>query len=130
MAQTSVFEQGIDRFQETFKDVDRQVQRVRRELARRRRSLEREIQKRRADLEKLAGRQVRRLRTELRRSPAFRRAESLQAGARQRLERQIDQVRSAIPVASRGDVESLERKIAGLTRRVRQLEKSNGIAES
>ena len=130
MAQANVFEQGFDRFQATVRDVDRQVQRVRRELGKRRRSLERELKRRRTDLEKRATRQLRRLRTELRRNATFRRAETLQAETRERIEQQIDQVLSSIPVASKSDVEGLEKRIARLTRRVRDLEKTNGIAES
>jgi polyhydroxyalkanoate synthesis regulator phasin len=39
-------------------------------------------------------------------------------------------VLSSIPVASKSDVEGLEKRIARLTRRVRDLEKTNGVAES
>jgi polyhydroxyalkanoate synthesis regulator phasin len=130
MAQANVFEQGFDRFQATFRDVDRQVQRVRRELGKRRRTIERDLKRRRTDLEKRATRQLRRMRSELRRNSTYRRAETLQAETRERIEQQIDQVFSSIPVASKSDVEGLEKRIARLTRRVRDLEKTNGVAES
>lgn len=130
MAQTNVFEQGFDRFQATVRDMDRHVQRVRRELGKRRRSLERELKRRRTDLEKRAVRRIRQLRSELRRNPAYRRAESLQAETRERIEHQIESVLSSIPVASKSEVEGLEKRVARLTRRVRELEKTNGVAES
>jgi polyhydroxyalkanoate synthesis regulator phasin len=130
MAQANVFEQGFDRFQSTFRDVDRQVQKVRRELGKRRRTVERELKRRRTDIEKRATRQLRRVRSELRRNATFRRAETLQAETRERIEQQLDQVLSSIPVASKSDVEGLEKRIARLTRRVRDLEKTNGVAEA
>ncbi|MEN8181740.1 MAG: hypothetical protein ABFS46_04295 [Myxococcota bacterium] len=129
MAQANVFEQGFDRFQETVKDVDKQVQRVRRELVKRRRTVEKELRRRRTDIEKRATRRIRQLRSELRRNSTFRRAETLQAETRERIEQQIDQVLSRVPVASKSDVEGLEKRIARLTRRVRDLEKTNGVAE-
>jgi ABC-type transporter Mla subunit MlaD len=130
MAQASVFDQGIDRVQSTLKDLDREMQRVRRELSKRRRSLTRDLRSRRQSLERRAERQLRRLRTELRRNPAYKRAEALQADARRRVERQVDQLLGAFPLASKNEIESLERKVTRLTRRVRELEKTNGIAES
>ncbi len=130
MAQANVIEQGFDRFQATFRDVDRQVQRVRRELGKRRRTIERGLKRRRTDLEKRATRQLRRVRSELRRNSTYRRAETLQAETRERIDRQIDQVLSSIPVASKSEVEGLEKRIARLTRRVRDLEKTNGVAEA
>ena len=130
MAQANVLEQGFDRFQATFRDVDRQVQRVRRELGKRRRTIERGLKRRRTDLEKRATRQLRRVRSELRRNSTYRRAETLQAETRERIDRQIDQVLSSIPVASKSEVEGLEKRIARLTRRVRDLEKTNGVAEA
>ena len=130
MAQANVLEQGFDRFQATFRDVDRQVQRVRRELGKRRRTIERGLKRRRTDLEKRATRQLRRVHSELRRNSTYRRAETLQAETRERIDRQIDQVLSSIPVASKSEVEGLEKRIARLTRRVRDLEKTNGVAEA
>jgi hypothetical protein len=130
MAQASVFEQGLDRFQETVKDLDHEVQKVRKQLVKRRRSLEKELRTRRQRLERRAERQVRRIRTELRRNSAYRRVEDFQADARKRIGDQIDQVFSAIPIASRGDIASLDRKVARLTRRVRELEKTNGSSEA
>ena len=130
MAQASVFEQGLDRFQATIKDLDREVQRARRELGRRRRGIEKELRSRRQTLERRAEKQIRRLRTELRRYPAYKRAEAFQSDARKRVEGGIDQIMDLIPVASKNEVETLERKIARLSRRVRELEKSNGVAES
>jgi hypothetical protein len=127
MATPSVFEQGFDRFQTTMKDIDREVQRVRRELGRRRRTIEKGLRTRRHDIERRAERQIRRLRTELRRFPVYKRAESLQSDVRSRVERQIDQILAAFPLASRGDVESLDRKVARLQKRVNALE--NGEVE-
>ena len=127
MAQPSVFEQGFDRFQTTMKDLDREVQRVRRELGRRRRTIEKGLRTRRVDIERRAERQIRKLRTELRRLPVYKRDETLQSDVRSRVERQIDQILAAFPLAYRGDVESLDRKVARLQKRVNALE--NGESE-
>ncbi len=127
MAQPSVFEQGFDRFQTTMKDIDREVQRVRRELVRRRRTIERELRTRRLDIERRAERQIRRFRTELRRFPVYKRAEALQSDVRSRVEQQIDQILSAFPLASKSEMESIDRKVARLQKRVNALE--NGEAD-
>ena len=41
---------------------------------------------------------------------------------RSRVERQIDQILGAFPLASKGEVESLDRKVARLQKRVNALE--------
>lgn len=101
---------AIDRLSEALRGLDDHVQDLRGRVSDRRRRLEGELRKRAGHLE-----------TQVRKSPLYRRAER----ARRDLESQIDRVRAGVydaaGIASKTEVEKLNRKLNSISRRLNEL---------
>lgn len=128
--QTSVVQEGFDRVQTAVRRMDREFRKLQRELESRRKRLEKQITTNSRRWNKQAQKQVQKLRTELRKQPLLRRAEELTEDATRQLGRQWSAVLDAFPIVTKREVERIDRKIAQLNRKVRELEKtrSNGAA--
>ncbi len=117
MAQNvSVIEAGIDQIQEAMRLVDRRFRRLQRDLTTRRRRLERQVASRRRALERTARRQV----TRLRKVGLVQRAEAL----REEAGRQVGQIFESLPLATKGELRRIDRKVSALNRKVRELERA------
>ena len=103
---------GFDRFNEALRNLDDQFQDFRDRVGRGRRRAEGEIRKR-----------AERVRTELRKSEVFRRAEQLRKDVEEQIERGRSQIYGAFGLATKADVERLSRKVNQLTRRLNDLSK-------
>lgn len=117
---TTVIESGIDQIQAAVRGFDRRVRRLQRELTTRRRRLGRELASRRRTLERRAQREV----TRLRKQPLLRRAEELREGASRQLESGLSTLLDTLPIATKGDVRRIDRKVSQLNRKLRELERS------
>ena len=100
MPQTSDFFEDV---QTAVRRLEREGRKVLRQLARRRAQLEKDIEKRRRQL----GKETQRLRKR----------------AEQAVRKQVEPVVDALPIATKSDVKRVERKLAKVTRQVRELEK-------
>lgn len=121
--QASLLQDGVDRFNEAVRQVDREIARLQKELRTRRRSLEKQVESGRKSLERRTRREVRRLRDELEKSGLVKRAGELRAVAGDRLEQGADGVLAALGIASRQDLERLDRKLSHVNRKLKELEK-------
>ncbi len=120
--QVNFVQEGVDRFNAAFERID--GERLR---------LQKQIRARRKSFEKRTRRQVKRLRTELRRYPAVQRAERLQADVRRQIEDRVDRLHALLPIASRSDLERDNRKLARISRMQKEFEqprRGNGAARS
>ena len=118
MAQsTSLVREGLDRVRSVVKSVDKELQRAQKRLATQRRQLERRTQQ-----------QLGKTLARLRENALVQRAESLRSGATQRLEAGVGGVLAALQIASRSDVEKLDRKLSQLTRKLKEIEKTGASA--
>ncbi len=108
---------GFDRFNETLRNLDEEIQEFRERLDRGRKRVEGEFRKR-AD----------RVRTELRKSEVFRRAEQLRKDLEDQLGRGRAQIYGVFGLASKADIERLNRKINQLNRRLNELAKGSAHA--
>lgn len=126
--QTGVVQDGFDRVQTAVRRMDKEFRKLQRELEARRKRLERQLTTRSRKLNKRAQRQVQRFRTELRKQPLVKRAESLRTDAG----KQISSLFDSFPIVTKRDVDRLDRKISQLNRKIRELEKSraNGAAHA
>ncbi len=127
--QTSLMQEGVDRFREALESLD--LDRVQRQLAQRRKRIEKQLANGRRTWERRTRKQVKRLQTELRKSSLVKRVQSLQQGAARQLEERVDGVLSVLRIASRGDVDRLDRKLGQIHKKLRDLERtrrSNGEA--
>jgi len=119
VAQANLIQDGIDRVQSAFQSLDKEYRR-----------LQKTADKRRKEFEKRAEKQIRRFQTELRKSPLVKRAEGVRARvgeargeARQALADRLESVLGAMQIATRTEIEKLDRKLALLNKKVRELEK-------
>ncbi len=131
--QVSFVQEGVDRFNAAFERIDEERLRLQKQVRARRKSFEKQITSGRRDFEKRTRKQVKRLRTELRRYTVVKRAERLQADARRRIEERVDGFLGLLSIASRSDLERIDRKLDRISRKLKEIEqprRGNGAARS
>ena len=137
----SVVQEGFERVSEAYRSLDERVQRLQRDLRARRklwekqwgsgrRNLEKQVQSGRRSLE----RRTRKQWNELKRSELVKRAQSLQRDANERLESTLSGVLGLFQIASKSDLDRIDRRLGQISRKLRDLEgtrrprRSNGSA--
>ena len=85
--------------------------------------LQKEFGKRRKQFRRDTQKQVKKIRADLRTRPLVKRAESLRSDAAKQLDSGVDSVLSLLRIASRSDVEKLDRKLGQINRKLNQMEK-------
>ena len=131
--QTSFVRDGFDRVSTAFERLPDEFQRVQREIQKRRRTFERQLaggrrdlEKRTREIEKRTRRQVQRVRSELGRLPLSRRIEQLRGEAERVAVRGVDLVLGALQIASKQDLDRLDRKLGQVSRKLKEMERSKG----
>lgn len=119
MARQSVVEDGIARVRAAVGSVDREWKQVQKRAAQRRRSLEREAEKR-----------IERLAAQLQRSPLVERAQALRESAQQQIEAGVETVLGALQIASKSDLQRIDRKLSQLVKKLREMEKKEAGASA
>jgi polyhydroxyalkanoate synthesis regulator phasin len=115
MAETaSVRRNGFDRFNEALRSLDEEIQELRARVDRGRRRVEGEIRKR-AD----------RVRTEIRRTDLYRRADQIRKDIEGQVGRGRAQIYELFGIATKEDVERLNRKINQIARRLAEITKES-----
>ncbi len=120
--QVSLVQEGVDRLNDAFHSIDHEFQRVQKELTTRRRSVEKRTRK-----------ELNRLQSELKKSPLVKRAKSLRKDLTKEVEASMDSFLGLIRVASKSDVERIDKKLATLNRHLKAVEKArktNGASPS
>jgi hypothetical protein len=112
MAEANFIEEGIDRIENAFRSIEKDLKRLQKRADRRRRQFERQAEKR-----------VKQLQSDFRKNPVVKRAEDLRSDAVKTIEDQVDVLLTNLRIASHTDVHKLERKVAQLNKKVRELEK-------
>lgn len=132
--QTSRVQEGVDQIRTAVRSVDRQFRKIQRQVTTRRKALEKELTSRRKAIEKRAQREIARVQRELARQPlvkqAQKRAGSLRAEAQSRLEAGVSTFLDALPIATRGEIDRIDRKLRAIDRKLREMEKTAGHARS
>lgn len=120
MAQSqSLVEQGVDRVQGALRNVEKEFQRFQKQVVTRRRTLEKRLETRRKSLEKQARKQIK----AVRRSDVVKRAESFRSEVGEQLESGVESLLGVLQIASKSDVERIDRKLNRIARKLRDLEK-------
>jgi len=114
-----LLEEGRERFEGALKDMERDWKR-----------LQKRADQGRKQFEQRAQRQVKRIQSELRKSPLVKRAEELRKDAETRIESQIESLFGLLRIASSSEVSRLERKVDQLNRKLRELEKHRTTSHS
>lgn len=131
--QQSRSEARESRINEAVQFVDDEFQRVQKQLRARRRSLEREFATRRRTVERRTRKELKRIQSELKKNPIVMRAESVRKDVSKQVESSVDALLGMIQVASRADVQRINRKLNTLNRRLKAIEdsrKTNGSTPS
>ncbi|MAE96232.1 MAG: hypothetical protein CL910_16390 [Deltaproteobacteria bacterium] len=110
------------RRKELEKRTEKQIKKIRTEL--KKNSWFKQAEKRRKELEKRAEK----FRKDVEKSAPYQRAEEIRADATNAIEEQVDTLLENLRIASQSEISKLERKVNGLQRKVRELEKTRGKA--
>ncbi len=124
----SFVEQGVDRVQEAVRSLDKEFQRIQKQFRTRTRSLEKRLDTQRKAFEKRAQKQIRGAQKQLRglrKAPVLKRAEELGNDAARQLESGVETVLGAFQIASKADLQRVDRKISKLNKRLKEIEKAN-----
>ena len=133
MAEASIVEEGVERFREAFGSLDGEFQRVQKRIQTGRKSLEKQLKNGRRDFERQTRKQVKKLQAEARKSPVMKRARSFQSDATQTLEKGFDRVLGVFQIATRSDINRIDRKLNQINRKLKDIERarrSNGGAST
>jgi len=121
--QANLMQEGVDRINEALRSIDDEFQRVQKDLKGRRQTIEKRIQKRRKSIEKQTRKEVGRLRSEFDKNPLVRRARTLQKDVNKQVEASVDNLLGLFQIASKSDMERIDRKLSALGRRIKEIEK-------
>ena len=116
----SIVQEGVDRVRAAFGSLEDEFGRVQRRVRARRRDLEKQLRSGRKDLEK----RTRKLRSEVLSSPALKRLETLRKDVQQQVTDAADNLLRVLQIASRSDVERIDRKLSQLSRKLREIEEA------
>jgi alanyl-tRNA synthetase len=132
--QTSFVNESMDRVTSVFRTLDGELRRVQKQLQTRRKSFEKQLASGRKDIERQTRKQVKRLQTELRKNPLIKRAQNLRGEATEQIDTAVDRVLGALQIATKNDLDRIDRKLTVLTRKLKELDRGgrrgNGNAES
>jgi hypothetical protein len=123
--QASLMQEGVDRFREAFDSLD--LQRVQKELTQRRKRLEKQIASGRRQWERRTRKQVKRVQTELRKNTLLKRVQSLQKDATRQIESGVDGILGTLRIASRRDVDRIDRRLGQINRKLKDLERARRV---
>ena len=120
MAEVSIVQQGVDRFRDAVGSLEDEFQRVQKQVRARRKKLEKSLESRRKDIEK----RTRKLRRDIERSEPVKRLEALRRDAGKQLEQGVVDVLGALQIASKHDVQRIDRKISQLNKKLKEMERA------
>ncbi|HEY8155988.1 MAG TPA: hypothetical protein VII72_17800 [Myxococcota bacterium] len=121
--QTSFVNEGVERVTSVFRSLDGELRRVQKQLQTRRKSFEKQLASGRRDIEKQTRKQVKRLQTELKKNPLLKRAQTLRGEATSQIDSAVERVLGALQIATKNDLERIDRKLSVLTRKLKDLDR-------
>jgi len=126
--QTGFVQEGVDRVRETVSsiegDIEQVQKRMRREFRARSKSIEKQVATRRRRFERQTERQLKRLQAELKKNPYVKRVQDVVEDATKQIERGVDNVLDALNVASKRDLNRIDRKLNQINRKLSSIEQS------
>lgn len=126
MAQKSKRLNGANPFQSAVDSIEQEFQRWQKEFQTRSKSLEKQLEKSRRQFETQGRKQIKRFNAEVRKNPYVKRAETLRKNARREFESRMEDLLSAFQIASKGEIERVDRKLRTLAKKLAEFEKAAG----
>jgi len=131
MFENTALEDGANRVREALGSIEDELQRVQKDLKRRRTRVEKRLDTRRKQLEKRFTAQRRdlekrakKLRTRIEKNPTVKRLESTRKDARKQFSQRVQDLLETLSIASKSDVQRIDRKISQLNRKLREMEET------
>ena len=128
---------GTNPLENARDSIEHELGRIRKQFRTQGRSLEKRIEKGRKELESRRKRletrgrkQVKSLVADIRKNPVVKRAEALRKDAEKQLETGVESMLSMLQIASKGDVQKIDRKLKTLNKKLASLEKSEPAANA
>ncbi len=125
----TVSEARESRINEAVQFFDDEFQRVQKELSARRKSLEKDFATKRKTVEKRTRKELKRIQSELKKSPIVKRADAVRKDVTKQVETRVDTLLARMQIASRSDMQRINKKLTTLNRRLKAIEdsrKTNG----
>jgi len=129
--QASIVQDGIDRFRDAFGNIEDEVERVQKRFRVRRRKLEKQLESNRRDFEKRVDSQrkdfekrTKKLRTEVRKNPTYKRLDGFVKDVSKRYEEGVESLLGTLQIASKSDVQRIDRKISQLSKKLKEMERA------
>lgn len=120
MAEASIVREGVDRFRDAVGSLEDEFQRAQKQMRARRKKLEKSLDSRRKEIEK----RTRKLRSDIEKSGPVKRIEALRRDAGKQLEQGVADVLGALQIASKHDVQRIDRKISQLNKKLKEMERA------
>jgi hypothetical protein len=114
----------VDRFDTARERIDEEVQRVQKEIKTRRKRIEKQIASGRKNIEKQTRKQVKQIETDLKKNQVVQQLERVRDEAGRQVETVLETVLGALQIASKGDVNRIDRKLTKLNKRLKDIERS------
>jgi len=109
MATTTV-EDGRERIQTMFRSVEDEFEK-----------LQKKVDKQTKRFRKTTEKRVKRVRSELDKMPLYKQAQSFRKDTNKQVEKGVDQILSALNIATRTDVKKLDRKLNQINKKLKEL---------
>lgn len=129
--QENLVQESVDRFNEAVDSIGDEVEKVQKRLKTRRSRFEKELRKSRRDFEKETRKRFKRIQTEIDKNPTTKRVRRVVADAQKQIESRVELVLGTFQIASKTDVQRIDKKLNQINRKLKELEKSrkgNGSA--
>ena len=126
--QANVVQDGVEQVREAVRRVDQGFRRIQKQVETRRRRLAKEVTSRRRLIEKRAHKELGRIQKQIQQQPLVKRAEALRAGATERIEGAVSSFLDVLPIATKAEIERIDRKVSALGRKLKEMEKGQGAS--
>ena len=127
MAQQSLVDTGVESVRSVVHVANRRIQKLQKQIDVRRKSVEKELSTRRRRLEQRTQKAVDRVVARAQKLPLVKRAAAFREEASRQIESGVETVLGVFQIASRSELERIDRKLSQISRKLRELEK--GIEE-
>lgn len=121
---TRPFQAAVDRIEKEFGSLQKQLRSQGRTLEKRIEKGRREIASRGRRIETRGRKQVKSLLSDVRKTDAYKRARSLRKDAEKRLESGVESVLATLQIASKSDLQRIDRKLRKLNKKLDEIEKA------
>lgn len=135
--QASFVQDGFDRLEDAYRSIEESVETLQKDLDKRRKKIEKQLTSNRKNFEKRMDtnrkrfeKETRKQVAELRKRPLVKKALSFQKDASKQVEERVDAFLEIFNIASQSDLKKVDRKLAQISRKLRELEKAKAAGSA